>query len=213
LKNKDNLSITTLTSYCATLEIAIKLISQSDSSFSGSVAAESVFLKELQYRKGIFQAEDMKPNDLIEHPEGGRFREVFRSSQMVSNHHNITRSALTHIYFSLNPGEVSRFHKVASDEVWNLYQGTGIKLYTWDGTDRLPQCVTLSANENCFCHVVPAGIWQAAEPLSETVLLGCSVAPGFEFSDFELIDQNSAESKMLASLAPEMTRFIRSRSI
>lgn len=152
----------------------------------------------------------MKPIDLIAHPEGGRFREVFRSAHTVSRPNGITRSALTHIYFSLKPGQVSRFHKVASDEVWNLYQGRGINLYTWDGTDTLPQCVTLSATANCFCHVVPAGIWQAAEPLSETVLLGCSVAPGFEFSDFELMDQNCAEAKMLAAMVPEIAAYFTS---
>lgn len=150
----------------------------------------------------------MKPIDLIEHPEGGRFREVFRSIHSVSKPDGIARSALTHIYFSLNPGEVSRFHKVASDEVWNLYQGTGIKLYTWDGTSASPQCVTLSARDNCYCHVVPAGVWQAAEPLAETVLVGCSVAPGFEFSDFEMMDPNSAQAKMLVAMAPAMAGYI-----
>lgn len=150
----------------------------------------------------------MKPIDLKEHPEGGKFREVFRSAKIVFMQDGAARSALTHIYFSLKPGEVSRFHKVESDEVWNLYQGIGIKLYTWDGTDTPPKCVSLSVDNNCFCYVIPAGIWQAAEPISEKVLLGCSVAPGFEFSDFTLMDQNSEDAKKLISLAPEMTRYI-----
>jgi uncharacterized protein len=150
----------------------------------------------------------MKPIDLIEHPEGGRFREVFRSARIVSIQDGTTRSALTHIYFSLNHGEVSRFHRVASDEVWNLYQGPGLNLYTWDGTNRPPQCITLSASNNCFCHVISAGTWQAAEPISGTVLVGCSVAPGFEFSDFTLIDPNSEDAKRLISVAPEMGRYI-----
>ena len=71
----------------------------------------------------------MKPIDLKEHPEGGRFREVFRSAKTVSTQDGITKSALTHIYFSLKPDEVSRFHKVASDEIWNLYQGQ-VSTYT-----------------------------------------------------------------------------------
>jgi hypothetical protein len=149
----------------------------------------------------------MKPIDLIEHPEGGRFREVFRSGQIVSTPDGTTRSALTHIYFSLKPGEVSLFHRVASDEIWNLYQGPGINLYTWDGTNRSPQCITLSAGNNCFCYCIPAGTWQAAEPISDTVLVGCSVAPGFEFSDFTLIDPNSEEAKLLISIAPEMAGY------
>lgn len=150
----------------------------------------------------------MKPTDLIEHPEGGRFREVFRSARIVSTQDGAGRSALTHIYFSLNPGEVSRFHKVASDEVWNLYQGAGLNLYTWDGSNTPPACRTLSSGNNCFCHVVPAGTWQAAAPISGTVLVGCSVAPGFEFADFTLIDPGSDAAKRLLSLAPEMARYL-----
>jgi predicted cupin superfamily sugar epimerase len=150
----------------------------------------------------------MKAVDFIEHPEGGRFREIFRSTKTVSAQDGRTRSALTHIYFSLNPNEVSRFHRVMSDEVWNLYQGEGLRLYTWDGTDCPPECITLSAGENCFCHVVPAGTWQAAGPISGTVLVGCSVAPGFEFADFTVIDRHSEEARRLIALAPEMGRYI-----
>ena len=84
----------------------------------------------------------MRPIDLIEHPEGGRFREVFKSAKTVSTQDGTTRSALTHIYFSLKPGEVSRFHRVTSDEIWNLYQGAGLNLYTWDGTIRPPEYIT-----------------------------------------------------------------------
>ena len=151
---------------------------------------------------------NMKPIDLKEHPEGGRFQEVFRSSKMVSTGSRTNRSALTHIYFSLKPGEVSRFHLVKSDEVWNLYQGSGLCLFTWDGTNNPPKCITLSAKENCFCHVIPGGTWQAAAPISETVLVGCSVAPGFDFSDFTLINPDSEEAKRLIAVAPEMVRYI-----
>jgi len=156
----------------------------------------------------IHKTEVMKPIDLIKHPEGGQFREVFRSANTVTIQDGRTRSALTHIYFSLKAGELSRFHKVASDEIWNLYQGPGVKLYTWDGQNKPPKCTAITAGNNCFCYVVPAGIWQAAEPISETVLMGCSVAPGFEFSDFTLIDPNSEEAQLLISIAPEMARYI-----
>jgi predicted cupin superfamily sugar epimerase len=120
-----------------------------------------------------------------------------------------TRSALTHIYFSLHAGEVSRFHRVTSDEIWNLYQGEGLILYTWDGTETPPTRTVLSASSQCFCHVVSAGMWQAAEPLSDAVLVGCSVAPGFEFDDFALLDPGSAEARRLAGIAPELMRFVR----
>ena len=150
----------------------------------------------------------MKPDDLIDHPEGGRFREVFRSAESVVGSNGVTRCALTHIYFSLNPGEVSRFHKVASDEVWNLYRGEGVILHTWDGSALPPRRITLSAHARRFCHVVPAGTWQAAEPVSETVLVGCSVAPGFEFSDFVLMDPQSEDARQLLAVAPQTARLI-----
>ena len=150
----------------------------------------------------------MKPIDLTNHPEGGRFCEVFRSARTVTANTGNTRSALTHIYFSLNPGEVSKFHRVVADEVWNLYQGTGINLYIWDGSENTPECITLSAESNNFCHVVPADFWQAAEPVSDTVLVGCSVAPGFEFEDFTLIEPESDYAKRLTSVSPEMAKFI-----
>ncbi len=69
--------------------------------------------------------------DFTEHPEGGRFYEVFRSGRMVYTEGNDRKSALTHIYFSLKPGEVSRFHRLTSDEVWNLYQGAGLNMYLY----------------------------------------------------------------------------------
>ncbi len=150
----------------------------------------------------------MKPFNLVDHPEGGRFSEVFRSASIVTTRTGSTRSALTHIYFSLKPGEVSKFHRVASDEVWNLYKGSALNLYTWDGSENPPQCVTLSAESNNFCHVVPAGVWQAAEPVSDTILAGCSVAPGFEYTEFILMDPESDEFKELISIAPDMVKFI-----
>jgi uncharacterized protein len=155
--------------------------------------------------------EFMKPIDLIKHPEGGRFREVFRSDKKVHTQDGSVRSALTHIYFALQQGEISHFHRVASDEIWNLYRGSGLCLYTWDGTGTPPHCTTLSADSNCFCHVVPADMWQAAEPTGDTVLVGCSVAPGFEFSDFELMEADSEEATRLIAVAPEMVGFVTSR--
>jgi predicted cupin superfamily sugar epimerase len=97
---------------------------------------------------------------------------------------------------------------VTADEVWNLYRGTGLHLYLWDGTENRPECITLSAESNCFCYVVPAGMWQAAEPIADGVLVGCSVAPGFEFADFTLIDPASGEGALLMAIAPELQKFI-----
>ncbi len=149
----------------------------------------------------------MQPIDFIEHPEGGRYREVFKSQRVITNRDGKQRSALTHIYFELKPGEVSRFHRVASDEIWNLYQGAGLRLYSWDGSHATPKCTILSTGENCFCHIIPAGFWQAAEPISDTVLMGCSVAPGFEFADFTLIDDDTDAAELLKRIAPDLDRF------
>lgn len=150
----------------------------------------------------------MKPDNLTEHPEGGRFQEVYRSSGSVTDKRGISRCAATHIYFELKKGEVSRFHKVTSDEIWNLYRGEGVVLYTWDGSDSPPERIVVSADENRFCHVVPARTWQAAEPLSDGVLVGCTVAPGFEFADFTLMDPRSPEAGKLVAADPRMEKLI-----
>jgi hypothetical protein len=152
----------------------------------------------------VKQVGPMMPTGLQAHPEGGRFREVFRSAKTVLTQDGATRCAMTHIYFSLGPGEVSKFHKVLSDEIWNLYQGAGLNLYVWDGSAAPPRRITLSAAGNCFCHVVPAGMWQAAQSNDDTVLVGCSVAPGFEFSDFQLMAADSADAKRLIAASPEL---------
>ena len=123
----------------------------------------------------------MQVGSLSEHPEGGRYQEVFRSFSDVTNSRGDNRSALTHIYFSLNSDEVSRFHRVASDEIWNLYEGAGLTLYVWDDQTQKMETVELSAADRSYCCVVEAGKWQAARPVADTVLVGCSVAPGFEF--------------------------------
>lgn len=148
------------------------------------------------------------PDSLINHPEGGRFQEVFRAPETVTTARGETRSALTHIYFHLAAGEVSRFHRVDASEVWSLYRGSGLRLYIWQDSKRLPEIVILSAAENAFCHVVPAGAWQAAEPLGDAVLAGCTVAPGFEYSGFELLHGESGEARGLIAMAPEMARFV-----
>ncbi|MEE4608057.1 MAG: cupin domain-containing protein [Desulfobacteraceae bacterium] len=149
----------------------------------------------------------MKPVDLVEHPEGGRFRRVYQSQTMVRTAGGKQRAALSHIYFSLESGEKSRFHRVGGDEIWNLYRGPGLRLYLWDGTERAPDCVVLAAEENRYCHVIPAGVWQAAEPIGDGVLVGCSVAPGFEYADLELMDPDGEAAARMAAVAPEMARF------
>lgn len=132
---------------------------------------------------------------LIEHPEGGRFREVFRSPRRVHAAQG-ERSALTHIYFALAAGEFSAWHQVTSDEVWNLYRGE-LELWLWQAGAATCEQVLLSPTSEHFCAVVPAGTWQAARPISAEVLVGCSVGPGFEFSDFSLLRQGDRLAERL----------------
>ena len=124
---------------------------------------------------------------LAPHPEGGLFRETFRAPLSVRAPHG-ERSASTAIYFLLPAGSVSAFHRVQSDEVWHHYAGDPLELHTIDagGAHR----VTLLGKEPPRIlpqHVVPSGTWQAAVPIGNRfTLCGCTVAPGFDFADFEM---------------------------
>lgn len=159
----------------------------------------------------MLKGKDMDIHSFTEHPEGGRFKEIFRSTSTVTGKGR-TRSALTHIYFSLNADEVSRFHRVDSDEIWNLYQGDGIHLYTWDNQNKTMETTTLSAEKKDFCHVIRAGLWQAAQPVSSAVLVGCSVAPGFEFDDFQMIDEQPVIAGNILDRFPGLSRLVLGKS-
>jgi predicted cupin superfamily sugar epimerase len=138
---------------------------------------------------------------LVPHPEGGYYCEAFRSPLTVELPDGRRRPASTAIYYLLPPGARSAWHRVASDEVWHHYDGGALRLHQLGtGTSRLdgasPQAV------------VPAGVWQAAEPENEAVLCGCTVAPGFDFADFEmgsaeaLLRQFPAEEALIRRLLP-----------
>jgi predicted cupin superfamily sugar epimerase len=117
------------------------------------------------------------------HPEGGFYRETFRAPAPDG-----VRAASTAIYYLLREGDVSAWHRVVdADEVWHHYAGAPLELTLWDGRERssLRLGPGLAAGERPQA-VVPAGIWQAARPLGGWVLVGCTVAPGFEFSGFEM---------------------------
>lgn len=141
----------------------------------------------------------IKPDQLQPHPEGGRFQEVFRSTTKVESPQG-ERSALTHIYFELSQGEKSRLHRVSSEEVWNLYEGE-LRLYLYDGTSF--DVIELSASNRTFCHIVPAGVWQAAEAVHGSALVGCSVGPGFEFEDFDMLKDTPERETFLQQFPNE----------
>jgi len=140
------------------------------------------------------------------HPEGGFYREVYRSSQgLVSPVHGQPRAALTHIYFLLLAGQVSRFHRVLHDEVWNHYAGAPLRLYDWHAQDLKEQCIGGEAED--FCAVIPASHFQAAESCGEYSFVGCSVAPGFDFADFSFIDDD-ALTAWLQQSHPQLMKFV-----
>ena len=116
---------------------------------------------------------------LTPHPEGGWYRQVFKSEEQVTRHADqAQRSALTTIYFLLVEGTYSAWHRVQSDEAWHFYEGDGVELLTRDSVTRL--------DADHRVHVMRAGEWQAARPLGAYALVGCTVGPGFEFEDFEM---------------------------
>jgi uncharacterized protein len=122
--------------------------------------------------------------DLKPHPEGGHFREMFRDTRKVEG----DRAASTAIYFLLTRGERSHWHRVDAVEVWHWHAGAPLVLEIAQNEGRIER-VTLGndlASDQRPQAVVPAHAWQAAQTLGDWTLCGCTVAPGFEFSGFEL---------------------------
>jgi predicted cupin superfamily sugar epimerase len=117
------------------------------------------------------------------HPEGGFYRETFRDS-----HNRGGRAASTAIYFLLRQGEVSRWHRIDSAEVWHWYAGAALELAIAEGRGPAARVLlgpNLLAGERPQA-VVPPERWQQARSLGSWTLVGCTVAPGFTFDRFEI---------------------------
>ena len=157
-------------------------------------------------------AELIRTLELEPHPEGGYYRELFRSTSTVQpDDDRDTRSALTTIYFLLVSGDVSRWHQVRSDEVWHLYEGGPLELLDLDLSARLldrRQLGAVAANGTRPVHTIPAGHWQAARSLGPYALVGCTVGPGFDFADFHLMSDDSAAADEVRANWPELAAFI-----
>jgi hypothetical protein len=121
--------------------------------------------------------------DLKPHPEGGHFRETFRDPRVDAQR----RSASTAIYFLLARGERSHWHRIDAVEVWHYYAGAALALQIADadGARELRLGPDLAAGESPQA-IVPPHAWQAAESRGDWTLVGCTVAPGFDFATFEL---------------------------
>jgi uncharacterized protein len=127
---------------------------------------------------------------LAPHPEGGFFRETFRAPAKVeAPFGKLTRSASTAIYFLLRAGDFSAFHVVRSDEVWHHYLGSSLELHTINDAgqhERVELGPDLRNGEQPQ-WVVPAATFQAARVIGDGfALVGCTVAPGFDFADFSM---------------------------
>jgi predicted cupin superfamily sugar epimerase len=132
--------------------------------------------------------------ELEPHPEGGYYREVYRSAaKVLPADGRPTRSAVTTIYFLLPRGVETRWHCVQSDEVWHLYEGGPLELHIAPHPTETPERVVLGRPIETPgpIHTVRAGSWQRARSLGPYTLAGCSVAPGFEFADFTIWDEKA----------------------
>jgi predicted cupin superfamily sugar epimerase len=119
---------------------------------------------------------------LVKHPEGGFYRETFRAP-------DAPRGASTSILFLLPAGELSRWHRVDADEHWLFHDGDALELLVADPASGAQERIVLGcdlARGERPQAVVPRGWWQAARPLGEWTLVGCVVAPAFEFARFEM---------------------------
>ena len=155
----------------------------------------------------LIEALDLRP-----HPEGGFYKELFRSaSQVKPDDTREARSALTTIYFLLPQGSQSRWHRVQSDEVWHLYEGGPLELLELsdDRTDLARhRLAPISNGDDSPVHTIAAGKWQAARATDNYALVGCTVAPGFEFADFEMMADDSDLSRRVRDAWPDMATLI-----
>lgn len=121
------------------------------------------------------------------HPEGGYYRRVFESAQRLPG----GRPCSTAILFLLPAGVVSRWHRVDADELWHFYEGAPLQLLIAESPAALHvQRLGPVAAEQLPQRAVPARAWQAARSLGDFSLVGCTVAPGFDFAGFRLLSED-----------------------
>lgn len=142
-------------------------------------------------------AEIIRLLDLKPHPEGGHYRQTFRDPRTV---HDGTRAASTAIYFLLARGERSHWHRLDAAEIWHWYAGAPLQLEIAAAPGRIER-ITLGGDISAGLRpqaVVPANVWQAAQTTGDWTLVGCTVAPGFDFAKHELAPQGWAPNESTA---------------
>ncbi|MFM6926026.1 MAG: cupin domain-containing protein [Ferruginibacter sp.] len=151
--------------------------------------------------------------ELLPHPEGGYFKETYRSAETIpasalAEKLSGDRTFSTAIYFLLEAGDFSAFHKIKSDECWHFYAGDTLLVHVIHADGNL-ETIRLGNNflsGDRFQFVVPANCWFASEPApgSSFSFVGCTVAPGFDFEDFEL-----AKAEELVKMYPDHASIIK----
>lgn len=155
--------------------------------------------------------------DLLPHPEGGFYKEVYRSQGVIAQSqlgHQFSgdRNYCTSIYFLLTSANFSGFHRIKQDEVWHFYQGSPLQIHVIhpNGNYELHRIGFDLAQNLTPQFVVPAGAWFAScvENKNDFSLVGCTVAPGFDFDDFELAKKNDliAEFPQHANIITQLTK-------
>lgn len=141
------------------------------------------------------------------HPEGGHYREFFRSDAVVvPGDGRGARAALSAIYFLLRSGDASRWHSVRSDEQWTFLEGDPIELLVLDRrTFRLTtHRLSDPGGGGIVTAVVPGGAWQAARPAGRHALVACTVGPAFDFADFVFMADDAEEEARLRRELPAL---------
>ena len=140
-------------------------------------------------------ADLVKKYEMLPHPEGGWYKETYRSNEQINGNtlperFSESRSFSTAIYFLMESGNFSGFHRIKSDECWHFYAGQTLLVYVINNAGNLDIIKLGNKIElgECFQYVVPANCWFASRPANESEFsfVGCTVAPGFDFADFEL---------------------------
>lgn len=151
--------------------------------------------------------------NLQPHPEGGWYKETYRGKETIFSlalpeRFGGDRNFSTAIYFLLEQGNFSAFHKIKSDECWHFYAGDTLHVYVLqeDGKMEIIKLGSDILNGELFQYVVPSNCWFASRPAagSDFCFVGCTVAPGFDFADFEM-----AKADGLIALYPQHTSVIK----
>jgi hypothetical protein len=147
----------------------------------------------------VTSKEIIKILELTPHPEGGYFKETYRSKGAIENNSldfltDGIRNYSTSIYFLLDQMDYSAFHRIKQDEIWHFYLGSTLLLHTINPNGKY-DCIRIGnniKNGEVLQYVVPAGTWFASEieNKNEFALCGCTVSPGFDFNDFEMPDKD-----------------------